>query len=65
MSHSLNVPRQFSVAQGLTPLAMKRDENSRAKSDENGVVESLSTTCETSVCSCMKSRHKLDLILIC
>ena len=32
-----------------SPLAMKRDENSRAKSDENVAVESLSTTWKTSI----------------
>ena len=48
----------------ISPIAMKRDGNSRANNDENVVVESLSIIEETSVCSCMKSRYKIDIILI-
>ena len=40
----------------LSPIAMKRDGNSRANNDENVGVESLSIIEKTSVCSCMKSR---------
>ena len=49
----------------LSPIAMKRDGNSWANNDENVAVESLSIIEKTSVCSCMKSRYKIDIILIC
>ena len=48
----------------ISPIAMKRDGNSRANNDENVAVESLSIIEKTSVCSCMKSRYKIDIILI-
>ena len=48
-----------------SPIAMKRDGNFRANNDENVAVESLSIIEKTSFCSCMKSRYKIDILLIC
>ena len=57
--------REHSASQliaNVTFLLMNRDENFRANNDKNIVVESLSNIRKTSICSCMKSRYKLDLV---